>query len=487
MNTDSTRVGGGRFIASMFILVLVEALSSFETVMIIAALPLIARDFGLASAGWAITGFLLVQAGSAAIAARLGDIYGRVRALMWVLALTIVGSLISAMGLGVAAVIAGRCLQGLSGANLALCYGIASRTAPPATLPFWIGALTGGVTLAAAFGYVLGGYLADLGNWRLIFWFAAAYGALVLPLVFLFVPRDPGTGQKGRIDWLGGLLLPPGVACLLYGISTLVTAGVGNPVPFIIVAAGVSLLIWWWIHEYNRTDPLIQVRLLMRRPILVANLCFAIAALGIMQFPLVLIQFLQQPTASGTGLGLSATLAGLIKLPSNAGSVIAAMVAGWLCGRFGGKWVIQFGGLLAGLSLGSFLIFDANQWQIMAITIGAAAGMTTLLAAVPNVILANTEADRAGEATGLAMTVLRIFTAAGAQVVTFTLAASALPMAGASRAYPAKWGYDLIMAGTGISGVLIALVAAIGLRTQGKVRDGRAPSLGNLPKKERHL
>ncbi|WP_218018058.1 MFS transporter [Sphingomonas azotifigens] len=447
---------------AMITLILIEALSSFEHVMIIAALPFISRAFGLASAGWVVTSFLLVQASSAAIGARLGDMYGRERVLAVILVLTTTGSLISAFGGSIHFVIVGRCLQGLSGANLALCYGIARQMVPAKRLPFWVGALTGGVTLAAAFGYILGGYLADLGSWRLIFWFAAGYGAIVLPLLLVTVPRLGNAPPIGGVDWLGGVLLPLGVAGILYAVTSSVTQGGRGPWVAGAGVAGVVLLLWWWGHEWRRPDPLIQVRLLTQRPVLIANLCFAIAALGIMQFPLVLIQYLQQPAGSGAGLGLSATAAGWIKLPSNVGSLLAAMLAGWLCGRHGGRPVIQYGGLLAALSLGSFPFFHGNPWQIMAITIGGAAGMTTLLAAVPNVVLAHVQPERAGEATGLTMTVLRVFTAAGAQLVTLSLAASATPALAGGRAYPTEFGYTVILAGVALSGILIVLVAQLG-------------------------
>ena len=144
--------------------------------------------------------------------------YGRKRVTLALLVICIAGSLLSAIGQSALLVIIGRGLQGFSGALLPLCYGMARQIAPPRQIPFWIGTLTGGITIASAFGYILGGYFADLGSWRLIFWFATAYGAILLPGALLVMPHFPGKLVRGRIDVLGGLLLAPGIAASLFGV-----------------------------------------------------------------------------------------------------------------------------------------------------------------------------------------------------------------------------------------------------------------------------
>ena len=65
-----------------------EMTSSFETAMILAALKALVAEFGgAARAGWLVTAFLIVGSAAAAVVGRLGDIYGRQRVLLIVLAL----------------------------------------------------------------------------------------------------------------------------------------------------------------------------------------------------------------------------------------------------------------------------------------------------------------------------------------------------------------------------------------------------------------
>lgn len=74
--------------AVVAILIAVEVISAFETSMMYAALPTFARVFeaDASAVGWSVTAFLLVAAASAAVCGRLGDMYGRERVLMVVLA-----------------------------------------------------------------------------------------------------------------------------------------------------------------------------------------------------------------------------------------------------------------------------------------------------------------------------------------------------------------------------------------------------------------
>jgi len=454
-----------RFLLAMLVMVMVEALSSFEHVMMIAAFPMLGREFGLTSAGWTMTAFLLVQGSTAAIGARLGDLYGHARMVPLLLALSMTGSLVSALSDGVGWLIFGRGLQGLSGAILPLAYAITRRIAPARELPFWIGAMTGGVTISSAAGFVLGGYIADLGDWRLLFWFAFGYGLVVLPLFLLVVPRWKGTPATGRTDWLGALLLPAGLAGILYAIGSAFSAGPFAPGTIVPGGAGIALLAWWWRNEWAHPEPLIQVRHLVQRPILIANMSFAVSGLGIMQFPIVMMQYLQQPVATGAGLGLSATTAGLLKLPSNVGSLFTAMLAGWLCGRIGGSRVIQLAGVLSAMAWLSAIYFRDSGYHLMVVAIAAAAGSTALLASVPNILLTHSAPDRAGEATGLSMVVLRLFSAVGAQLIALMMALTAQPFGGHN--YPTEGGYIAIFTTVAASGLVIALLGTLLTRAAG--------------------
>src|SRR3954467_7978523 len=102
-------------------LILTEIISSFEVSMIYAALPTISREFAdPVGAGWLITAYLLAGSVSAGVSSRLGDLFGRRRMVLAMLVCSTAGSLLSASSDGLAGLIAGRALQGMSAALLPL-------------------------------------------------------------------------------------------------------------------------------------------------------------------------------------------------------------------------------------------------------------------------------------------------------------------------------------------------------------------------------
>jgi len=193
MNTD-VPVGGGapvKWRVILIVLVIAEITSAFEVGMMYAALATVMREFrDPAGTGWLITGFLLVGSVSAALCSRLGDLYGRKRLVLLMLACAISGSLIAAFAPNLPLLIAGRAVQGFSVALLPLCIGLVREHLPAARVPVGIGWLAAMASFSAGAGIVLGGWVADELGWRSIFWFSAGHAALALVCVAVVLPAS---------------------------------------------------------------------------------------------------------------------------------------------------------------------------------------------------------------------------------------------------------------------------------------------------------
>ena len=108
--------------------------------MMFGALATISREFrDPVMAGWLITGFLLVGAASAALSSRLGDLFGRKRVAVVLLALAAAGSLTSALAPTLTVMIVGRAIQGFSSALLPLCVGLVREHLPARRVDVSIG------------------------------------------------------------------------------------------------------------------------------------------------------------------------------------------------------------------------------------------------------------------------------------------------------------------------------------------------------------
>ena len=132
-----------------------------------------------------------------------------------------------------------------------------------------------------------------------------------------------------------------GVGAYAGGILTAMYAW---PLPLAALAVGVLLTLWWWRASLASPNPLIAVRSFSDRTIAIGSAVTALVAMSALQITVVFSLLMQAPVWTAAGLGLTATLAGLVKLPSNVSSVFAGPLGGWLAARGGGRFALIAGG-----------------------------------------------------------------------------------------------------------------------------------------------
>src|SRR6266404_8023325 len=76
------------------------------------------------AAAWIITAYLLSASVATPIAGRIGDMFGKKRTLVVVLAVLALGTVVSALATSAGVMIAGRVVQGLGGAVFPLAFSI---------------------------------------------------------------------------------------------------------------------------------------------------------------------------------------------------------------------------------------------------------------------------------------------------------------------------------------------------------------------------
>lgn len=142
------------------------------------------------------------------------------------------------------------------------------------------------------------------------------------------LPANRAT-ERAPLDRRGLLLMSPGLALLLLGVSSLADTGsLTSPVSALVLLAGAALVFWFLVHVGRVPAPLVDPRLLLRRglrlPVLVLCL-FQGSFFG----ALVLIPtFLQQVR------GEPVETAALLLLPQGIGALLTMPVAGALSDRF---------------------------------------------------------------------------------------------------------------------------------------------------------
>ena len=434
------------------ILLVAEIAAHLETSLMYAALPTAMRVYGRPEhVSWLLTGYLLVGAVTAAICGRLGDLYVRSRVLFICLICCTAGSLVSTLSEDLSVIIVGRLLQGFSGAVLPLCYGLLRESAPKDKVGIGIGIFTGAGSLSASIGLVLGGMVVDAGHWQNIFILSTFLCGGATLLMILCFPASP-RGTVGRIsDIWGGMIFIPGVALILLAftfknwslpsVSSLQSSAwlllASESLSWIMLVGGVLLIIGWVRRELRHPDPLINVRVFEKREIVLSVLLLICLHVGVYQILQIFSILMQQPASTGIGFGLSATVTGLFKFPSNISGAIGAIVAGALCARVGIRPVALTGALMCVIAWSGLYLFHDSFWPSIVFfcmsTTGAGIGVTAAMSAIVMAV----PPERVSETSGIATVLRMVAQAVGNQTVAFILATAAVGHIALKDHYPA--------------------------------------------------
>ena len=139
------------------------------------ALSTIGHDLKASTAdvSWILTAYLLSASVLTPILGRLGDMVGKRRILIIVLALLLVGAVLAALAPNLGVLIAARVIQGSAGAILPLSIGIVRDELPHSRVPATIGLLSAIFGIGAGVGIVAAGPIVQHLNWHWLFWLPA--------------------------------------------------------------------------------------------------------------------------------------------------------------------------------------------------------------------------------------------------------------------------------------------------------------------------
>jgi EmrB/QacA subfamily drug resistance transporter len=414
LEEEATRQHYGVTLAVLATAALAYAVSQ---TMVAPALPAIQKDLGTTTTGvtWVLTVYLLTASIATPVLGRLGDMFGKERVLVGVLIGFGIGSLVAALSHTLGLLIAGRAIQGCAGAVFPLAFGIIRDEFPPRLVAQGIGLISATFGIGGGVGLVLAGVVVDHLSYEWIFWIALIVTAVAVVCTLLFVPESP-VKVPAKIDWVGAALMSIGLAALLLGISEGPSWGWGSTgVLALFVGAAVALLVWAR-YELRVPEPLVDMRMLRRRPIWTTNLATAFIGFGMFGSFILIPQFVQAPARAGYGFDATVTEAGLILLPATAVMLFAGPFAGWLGTRFGSRLPMLLGCLLAAAAFGLIALAHDHRWQLYIGTALMGAGIGFAFAAMANLIVEAVDPTETGVATGMNTIMRTIGGALGGQI-----------------------------------------------------------------------
>lgn len=391
---------------------------------LVPALAELAIEFDTNASGvaWILTGYLIAAAVFTPIFGRLGDMFGKRRMLVVALGIFAAGSVVSALGSSVEAIVVGRILQGVGGGIFPLCFGIIRDEFPKERVSASIGLISATAGIGGGLGLIAGGLILDNASYHWIFWMGAAMATIAAVAAHFLVPESPNR-TPARVDYRGAIVLAVGLILPMYAISEANSWGWGSSKTISLLLAGAAILTFWIWLERRTKDPLAEVSLMSRPPVLMTNIATLLIGFGMFSSFVLIPQLVEAPTSTGFGFGYSATQAGLVMLPAALMMLVAGPLSGIVGSRIGNKYPLAIGGTLAGIGLVGMGLLHESVLSIVLWNMVSAMGIGLAFAAMPNLIMESVPMSRTGEATGFNALIRSVGSSLGSQVVASILTA----------------------------------------------------------------
>lgn len=404
---------------------LIAALSfALQQTLVLPALPTIQDQLGASTTAttFVLTAFLLSASVATPIAGRLGDMFGKKRVLVIVLATFGLGSLTCALSQSIEMLIVGRVIQGTGASLYPLAFGIVRDEFPPARVSFGIGIMSANFALGGTLGLALSGVVVDHLAYEWIFWIGLTFVSIGIVTTLLWIPESP-IKSPTMIDWGGAGLLSASLVVSLIAISYANSWGWLSAQMAGFSLAALCLFAGWIIYERRQTEPLVDMAMMRRRPVLASNLTSLLVGFGLFGFLILVPQLVQLPTSTGFGLGATATEAGLFMAPMAVGIVVGSPVAGWLGGRIGSKFPLLVGTAVSTGSLALLVLSHEARLSICFTCFTFGLGIGFSFAAMANIIVESVHDSRTSVATGINIIMRTIGGSLGGQLAASVVAA----------------------------------------------------------------
>lgn len=390
----------------LLVAILAAFVAFLDGSIVTVALPAITHELGggLPVQQWVVDAYLITLGALILLAGSLSDLLGRIA----VLRIGLIGFALTSIACGLAPtaelLIAARAAQGAAGAllvpsSLALIMASHRGESQARAIGLW----TAWTSAAFIVGPVVGGLLTDLVSWRWVFLInvlpIAATMLLMAPL------RNEPAVVKVPLDLAGAALGAVGLGGVVFGLIEQANYGWGSPLVVIPLVVGGLSLFGFIVRQATAQHPMMPLALFRQRNFAVGNLATVAIYASLSLSTLVIVLFLQQVA------GLSATQSGLTMLPVTIMLIVFSSLFGRLAGRYGSRWFMTAGPLVAAGGLVSMLAIDEPFDFVSQALVGVVAlglGLAITVAPLTSAVLGAIDPARSGIASAVNNAVSRI-------------------------------------------------------------------------------
>ncbi|WP_043831696.1 MDR family MFS transporter [Muricoccus aerilatus] len=330
--------------ASMFMI-------AIEATIVSTAMPQIAGQLGdLHLYSWVFASFLLAQTATTMVFGKLADSHGRRPVMLWGIGIFLLGSILCGFAWSIPSLIAFRLVQGVGAGAIQPVsltvvgdlYSIEER----GRIQGWLASVWG---ISSVAGPLVGGIIIGRASWAWIFWMNIPIGLLAAAGFWRFL-REEVPRERRPVDVAGALLLTLAVAGLMVA-----TNDPGSALSIASLLGGIACAMAFLWQERRAADPVLDIRLWLRRPIATSNATVLFSGMAIIGLTTFLPMYVQAV------LGRSALVAGFTLTVMVFGWPLGATIAARAFGRFGLRACLLLGAVLVPAGAVTFVLLGPGS------------------------------------------------------------------------------------------------------------------------------
>ena len=207
----------------------------------------------------------------------------------------------------------------------------------------------------------IGGFIVTFHDWRWIFLINIPVGILGLFLAHRYIPHIRAEGVA-KLDGIGFMLTACGLAALVFTFEAVGRSSLAPLTLVFIALFGVAALLGYAFHARRHPAPLVNLTLLKVSTYRLAILGGSLFRIGIGALPILLPLLLQ------LGFGMSAFASGLITFASAAGALVMKGATQLVLKAFGFRRVLIVNGILSGVIMMGYALFQPGLPQTIIFT-----------------------------------------------------------------------------------------------------------------------
>ena len=465
---------------TLAILSCVATMVMYAETMLIPAIPDLINyfDVSYSMSSWILTAYLITGAVMTPITGKLSDHYGKKKVLLIIMVIYVVGVSTAGLATNMVFMLIARAIQGIGLSMFPIAFGIVRDQFPREKISIGQGVITSMFASGAVIGLLAGGTIIQDYGWQTTFFTIIPIAIALLVIIRRFIKVDENTTQqeegwtipkvginrkpgtnisskyKSQIDIKGAITLAIAVTSFLLVLTYMEIGNVGssinnNSTQFSLevvsfLVTGTISFILFIITESRAKYPLVDLKLMLNKAILPANLIIMIVGLSMFMVFQTIPILVRDPQP--LGFGEDAIKTGSVQLPFALVLLVFGAFSGFIISKLGSLKPIIAGSVITAISFFCLLTLHSSELLISASLAILSVGLSLTSVGAMNVIILATPKQYTGISLGTTMLMRIIGSSVGPALAGMYMQShpSLLDISGITRSFPSLVSFNMI-------------------------------------------